>query len=92
MGKKETDEERRKRLAMESIARMKSALGGVKVPGGGKAASLDGIDKKGIGSDAEADERAKKAGGFGSSSKMKRTPSDDTVDGIMGMFGKKKRK
>ncbi len=90
MGKKETDEERRKRLAMESVARMKAALGGVKMPAS-KAVSLDGVDKKGVSSQADADERTKKAGGFGSSSKMKRTASDDTVDGIMDMW-KKKRK
>jgi hypothetical protein len=88
MGKKETDEERRKRLAMESIARMKSALGGMKVPGG-KAVSLDGVDKKGAKSPESMEEDMKKKLPGGSSSK--RTASDDTVDGIMGMW-KKKRK
>lgn len=86
---KETDEERRKRKAMESIARMKAALGDSKAPAS-KAVSLAGIDKKGAKSPEAMEEDFKKKLPGGSSSK--RTPSDDTVDGIMGMFGKKKRK
>lgn len=88
MGKKETDEEKRKRKAMESIARLKSALGSTSMKTGA-VPSLKDI--KGPARSPEQMEEDLKSKGFGGSSKMKRSASDDTADGIMGLF-KKKRK